>query len=95
MSIKITVVASGLLAAGVTVFASAQSAQPARDPVRAAGDAAHPTVVELYQSQGCSSCPAALKNIAAIADRPGVLALTFAVTYWDQLGWKDSFASPA
>lgn len=58
-------------------------------------DAAHPTVVELYQSQGCSSCPPALKNIAAIADRPDVLALTFAVTYWDQLGWRDSFASPA
>ena len=56
---------------------------------------AHPTVVELYQSQGCSSCPPALNNIAAIADRPDVLALTFAVTYWDQLGWKDSFASPA
>ena len=58
-------------------------------------DTAHPTVVELYQSQGCSSCPPALKNVAAIADRPDVLALTFAVTYWDQLGWKDSFASPA
>ena len=61
----------------------------------ALADAAHPTVVELYQSQGCSSCPPALKNLAAIADRPDVLALTFAVTYWDQLGWKDSFASPA
>ncbi|QXQ06217.1 DUF1223 domain-containing protein [Sphingosinicellaceae bacterium] len=61
----------------------------------ALADAAHPTIVELYQSQGCSSCPPALKNIAAIADRPGVLALTFAVTYWDQLGWKDSFATPA
>lgn len=61
----------------------------------AIADRAHPTVVELYQSQGCSSCPPALKNIAAIADRPDVLALTFAVTYWDQLGWKDSFASPA
>ena len=61
----------------------------------ALADAAHPTVVELYQSQGCSSCPPALQTIAAIADRPDVLALTFAVTYWDQLGWKDSFATPA
>lgn len=61
----------------------------------ALADAAHPIVVELYQSQGCSSCPPALKNVAAIADRPDVLALTFAVTYWDQLGWKDSFATPA
>lgn len=57
--------------------------------------AASPTVVELYQSQGCSSCPPAIANVNAIADRPDVLALTFAVTYWDQLGWKDTFASPA
>lgn len=58
-----------------------------------AADALHPTVVELYQSQGCSSCPPAIANINAIADRPDILALTFAVTYWDQLGWKDVFAS--
>ena len=59
-----------------------------------ASDAAHPTVVELFQSQGCSSCPPAIANINAIADRPEILALTFAVTYWDQLGWKDTFAKP-
>lgn len=53
-----------------------------------------PTVVELFQSQGCSSCPPANANINAIADRPDVLALSFAVTYWDQLGWKDTFGSP-
>lgn len=58
----------------------------------AATDAAHPTVVELFQSQGCSSCPPAIANINAIAGRPDILALTFAVTYWDQLGWKDTFA---
>jgi hypothetical protein len=58
-------------------------------------DAAHPTVVELYQSQGCSSCPPADANVNAIADRPGILALSFAVTYWDYLGWKDVFAKPA
>lgn len=60
----------------------------------AANDAAHPTVVELFQSQGCSSCPPAIANVNGIADRPEVLALTFAVTYWDQLGWKDTFAKP-
>lgn len=53
-----------------------------------------PVVVELFQSQGCSSCPPANANINALADRPDVLALSFAVTYWDQLGWKDTFASP-
>lgn len=60
-----------------------------------AADVSHPTVVELFQSQGCSSCPPAIKNVNALAGRPDVLALTFAVTYWDQLGWKDSFATPA
>lgn len=57
--------------------------------------AASPTVVELYQSQGCSSCPPAISNVNALADQPGILALTFAVTYWDRLGWKDTFAKPA
>ena len=56
--------------------------------------AGEPTVVELYQSQGCSSCPPADAVLNALADRRDVLALNFAVTYWDQLGWKDSFAQP-
>lgn len=60
-----------------------------------AADRAHPTVVELFQSQGCSSCPPANAVLNAIAGRPDVLALSFAVTYWDQLGWKDRFATPA
>ncbi len=55
----------------------------------AAGDLA---VVELFQSQGCSSCPPANANVGALSDRPGVLALSFAVTYWDRLGWRDTFA---
>jgi len=59
-----------------------------------AADPAHPVVVELFQSQGCSSCPPANANVMAIADRPDVLALSFGVTYWDSLGWKDTFASP-
>jgi len=54
-----------------------------------------PMVVELFQSQGCSSCPPADANVATLADRPDVIALSFAVTYWDQLGWKDTFAQPA
>ncbi|WP_310496807.1 DUF1223 domain-containing protein [Sandarakinorhabdus sp.] len=51
-------------------------------------------VVELYQSQGCSSCPPANANLNAVADRADLLPLSFSVTYWDQLGWKDSFAKP-
>lgn len=53
-----------------------------------------PVLVELYQSQGCSSCPPADVNVNALADRPDVVALSFGVTYWDYLGWRDSFAKP-
>jgi hypothetical protein len=59
-----------------------------------AADAAHPTVVELFQSQGCSDCPPANTNVMALSGRPDLLTLSFGVTYWDQLGWKDTFASP-
>jgi hypothetical protein len=74
------------LAIAFVTVASAVSVDAADKP---------PVVVELYQSQGCSSCPPADLNINAIADRPDVIALSFAVTYWDQLGWKDTFAKPA
>lgn len=52
-----------------------------------------PVVVELFQSQGCSSCPPANANVNAIAGRSDILALSYGVTYWDRLGWKDTFAS--
>lgn len=52
-----------------------------------------PVVVELFQSQGCSSCPPANANILTLVDRPDLLVLSFGVTYWDRLGWKDTFAS--
>lgn len=64
-------------------------------PSAMAADAAHPAVVELFQSQGCSSCPPANANVMALASRPDILALSLAVTYWDHLGWKDTFAQPA
>ena len=60
-----------------------------------AADAAHPTVIELFQSQGCSSCPPAEANVAAISERADILALAFEVDYWDRLGWKDTFSRPA
>jgi hypothetical protein len=56
--------------------------------------AAQPVVVELFTSQGCSSCPPANAVLARLADRNDILALSFGVTYWDELGWKDTFASP-
>lgn len=52
-------------------------------------------VIELYTSQGCSSCPPADKLVGKLAERSDVIALTFPVDYWDYLGWKDTLASPA
>jgi hypothetical protein len=51
-------------------------------------------VVELFTSQGCSSCPPADKLLADYADRSDILALSYNVDYWDYLGWKDTLASP-
>ncbi len=52
-------------------------------------------VVELFTSQGCSSCPPADKVLGEVTNQGGVLALAFHVDYWDRLGWKDTFSSKA
>lgn len=62
---------------------------------KASAASAQPVVIELFQSQGCSSCPPANAALNALADRNDVIALSYAVTYWDKLGWKDKFADPA
>jgi hypothetical protein len=55
-----------------------------------------PVVVELFTSEGCSSCPPADAFLTDLArQRRDVLALAFHVTYWDYLGWKDPFSLPA
>jgi len=51
-------------------------------------------LVELFTSQGCSSCPPADRNFATLAQREGVLGLSMHVDYWDYLGWRDTFARP-
>jgi hypothetical protein len=95
--LKIATIATALTSSIAAVLASntpARKERP-REERRMAPSADRPVLVELYQSQGCSSCPPANANVNAIADRPDVVALSFAVTYWDALGWKDTFASPA
>ncbi|MDR3526413.1 MAG: DUF1223 domain-containing protein [Rhizomicrobium sp.] len=82
---QITAAPIGLIiAAVVSFFPLITAAAPVDAP---------PTVVELFQSQGCSSCPPANANIIAVSERPELLTLSFGVTYWDQLGWKDTFAT--
>lgn len=57
--------------------------------------AARPVVVELFTSQGCSSCPPADAYLGELAARDNVIALSWPVTYLDYLGWKDTLAQPA
>lgn len=54
-----------------------------------------PPLVELYTSEGCNSCPPADRWLSKLKSDPDVVALAFHVDYWDRLGWKDRFASPA
>ena len=51
-------------------------------------------VVELFTSQGCSSCPPANKFVTKLSSDPDMLVLSYGVTYWDFLGWKDTFGNP-
>jgi len=68
-------------------FAAAAPAARAGEPVRG--------VVALFTSQGCSSCPPADRYLAELAKDPGLVVLSWPVDYWDYIGWKDTFASPA
>lgn len=77
-----------LAAPNVAAFAEVQAR-------RMLGPIDHPpVVVELFTSQGCSSCPPADDMLADLADRDDVLALSWHVDYWDYLGWADDFARP-
>lgn len=51
-------------------------------------------VVELFTSQGCSSCPPADRIIGELAKDPSIIALSMPIDYWDYLGWKDTLADP-
>jgi len=78
-------IAPSIAFACIAVFSGASAqAEPRQGEVRG--------VIELFTSQGCSSCPAADKLIGEYAHDPSVIALSLAVDYWDYLGWKDTLA---
>jgi hypothetical protein len=75
-----------VLAAVGAALALGSAAAPASAEVK--------SVIELFTSQGCSSCPSADRLLHEYAARPDVLVLSYNVDYWDYLGWKDTLASP-
>lgn len=81
---------STLLIAGLAVIAgllgSAVSSNAAQQT---------PVLVELFTSQGCYSCPAADDVLGELSERDDIIALAFHVTYWDRLGWPDTFGQEA
>ena len=87
-SIAPTLHMSALLATLVPVAALAQSCE-----ARSAGQP--PAIVELYPSEGCSSCPPADRWLSTLKGRNDTIALAFHVNYWDRLGWPDRFATAA
>lgn len=84
---KVILLATLGATAVVTVVARAAPA------CQATAGAVAPTVVELYTSEGCSSCPPADRWLSTLKGRADVLPLAFHVSYWDRLGWVDRYAS--
>ena len=78
------------LGAAVLLAASGNAGDNAKS-----GTVGSPAVLELFTSQGCSSCPPADALLAELAKMPGVIALSFSVDYWDYLGWRDTLGSAA
>ena len=79
-----------ILACALSAFVAPALADSAEQPafVRA------PIIMEVFTSEGCTACPRANKYVSGYAHRDEVLPITFAVDYWDYLGWKDSHARP-
>ncbi len=79
----------GAAAASVTVVGGHCEPAHARSPIEG------PWLVELFTSQGCSSCPPADAYLGSLARRQDIVALSYHVDYWDYIGWKDAFATRA
>jgi hypothetical protein len=85
------IAAIGAVAASVSQGAPAQAQNDASVP----SPSGEPVLIELFTSQGCSSCPPADKVAAKIAPSAGLVVISRPVTYWDRLGWKDTLAKEA
>jgi hypothetical protein len=83
---------AAVLAIAAVFFGTVAPSAAAAEPLAPNGS---PVVVELFTSQGCSSCPPADAVLGELLDRPDVLPLSFHITYWDRLGWPDSFGLEA
>src|ERR1700710_2136454 len=81
---RISRCSGALSASALGVFAIVAVIRPAHADPRA--------VVELFTSQGCSSCPPADKILGELSKDPSVIALSMRIDYWDYLGWKDTLA---
>src|SRR5579872_6761148 len=83
------------LAIGMMLAALSQSALARKTESAQRTAPPHPVLLELFTSQGCSDCPAADRLVTELANRGDVIALSLPITYWDILGWKDTFATDA
>jgi hypothetical protein len=83
--------APALIATGV-LAQTPTSSQPG--VINVAEHPSRPVVIELFSSQGCGNCPQANANVAGLAKRSDVIAMTYPVGIWDYLGWSDTLAKP-
>ncbi len=96
MRIQSNIVANSFaLTAAIAAFVAFTVPSHAASLKSAKSDPGPKVVLELFTSQGCSSCPPADKLLGTYKGRNGVIVLSVPVDYWDRLGWKDTFASPA
>lgn len=98
MSTRIVLAPLAALLLAVELAALGPGLRPAEGQSRAATapvPPSRPVVLELFTSEGCSSCPPADRLLVALAHRPDVLALGFHVTYWNSLGWRDPWSLDA
>src|SRR5579871_1140854 len=84
--IRLAGIAAGLLITAAVAYAQGIINVP-EHPAR-------PVVIELFSSQGCGNCPQANQNVAGLAQRSDVIAMTYPVGIWDYLGWSDTLAKP-